>query len=121
MVKFEVDVRTEDLIYLLENQYDRCNKLTRGNNGTLTLFSGKYPHWRRFQRDLLSDPINIQSFGYTITHVHKRKMFGQELTEDPDIEDPDMEYSERPEACIITIKPITNYVADVDDSFIREV
>lgn len=100
------------------DRYDRCLNYVVSDDGVVTVQSGMYPHWRRFQRDLHGPSVNIQGHGYAVTHVHKRKMLRSEMARDDNIvyEDefdyPLWDYSDKPETCIVTLTPIVDIIQE---------
>lgn len=101
-------INTEGLFSRLD-EYDRCLQYI-DHGDKILIQSGRYPNWRRFQEDLHSC-INVQSYGYAFSHVHKRKMLKGEMQMDDKIDDPDeWDYTDRPETCIITLLPISKLI-----------
>lgn len=106
-------VDTEGLKDTLDG-YDRCLYHSE-EGGTITVTSGKYPQWRRFQQDLHGPAVNIQGHGYVMTHVHRRRMLESEMMKDGDCPCPkcnDTEWEDKPYVCIVTLTPITEVIQE---------
>lgn len=100
------------------DQYERCHWNRVKDDGKIVLKSGKYPDWRRFQRDLHGPSVNIQSHGYAMEHVHRRRMTYREMEDDPDVDfdeytDRDeVDYEDKPHTCEITLTPMVDLVIE---------
>lgn len=103
----------EGMLKTLEG-YDRAMEVWESDDGRITVKSGKYPHWRRFQRDLHGTTVNVQGHGYVMSHVHKRKMTYSEYDKDENCKGDlwMIPYEERPELCIVTLTPVIDMIND---------